>query len=273
MPVARKSRFITRQVVRLGVFALTAVAACLAGPLVGRCAEAAAPEWVDAMRAVHVRGGWTKGSVSQIGDSITYTKAFLAPAAWEKPEGFPAVAERIDFRLINQRKGPEFGNYSGWTAGQGREKVAAVLAAEKPELAVIMYGTNEITKGVSLEEYEKNMAAIIDACLAAGCVPILSTIPPYPNRPGKAEAINEVVGKLARDRKLPLVDFHAAIVARRPGDSWNGTLLGKNDVHPTGGKNLDFSDDNLKNCGYALRNYVTLQVMEEVVAKVFLDRK
>jgi len=247
--------------------------ALLAAGIAVRHAQAAAPDWVDAMRAVHARGGWTKGSVSQIGDSITYTKAFLAPAAWEKPEDFPMAAERIDFRLINQRKGPEHGNYSGWTAGQGREKIAAVLAAEKPELAVIMYGTNEITKGVGLEEYEKNMAAIVDACLAAGCVPILSTIPPYPNRPGKAEAINEVVGKLARDRKLPLVDFHAAIIARRPGESWNGTLLGKNDVHPTGGKNLDFSDDNLKNCGYALRNYVTLQVMEEVVAKVFLDRK
>lgn len=268
----KKKHVPTRKCSRAACRVVVALALVAAG-LAGRWAEAAAPDWVEAMRAVHSKGMGAKGSVSQIGDSITYTKAFLAPAAWEKPEGFPAAAERIDFRLINQRKGPEHGNYSGWTAGQGREKIAAVLAAEKPELAVIMFGTNEITKGVGLADYEKNLAAIVDACLASGCVPILSTIPPYPNRPGKAEAINEVVRKLARDRKLPLVDFHAAIVARRPDDAWNGTLLGKNDVHPTGGKNLDFSDENLKNCGYALRNYVTLQVMEEVVSKVFLDRK
>ncbi len=269
MQATQERRFVNRPLAHVIAVGLAAVAVWSAV----RSAQAAPPDWVEAMRAVHAKGGSTKGSVSQIGDSITYTKAFLAPAAWEKPERFPAAVERIDFRSINQRKGPEFGNYSGWTAAQGRETIAAVLAAEKPEIAVIMYGTNEITKGIGLDEYEKNMAAIVDACLAAGCVPILSTIPPYPNRPGKAEAFNGVVCKLARDRKLPLVDFHAAIVARRPGDTFNGTLLGKNDVHPTGGKNLDFSEENLKNCGYALRNYVTLQVIDEVISKVFLDRK
>lgn len=46
---------------------------------------------VRANGAVPPRGGdiqGKQGSVSQIGDSITYTKAFLAPMAWEKPVGF-----------------------------------------------------------------------------------------------------------------------------------------------------------------------------------------
>ena len=40
--------------------------------------------------------------------------------------------------------------------------------------------------------------------------------------------------KLAKGRGLPLIDFEKEILKRRPND-WNGTLLGKNDVHPTGG--------------------------------------
>jgi len=65
------------------------------------------------------------------------------------------------------------------------------------------------------------------------------------------------------------VDFYAEILARQPGTAWNGTLLGNGDVHPTGGKNLDFSEDNLKKCGYALRNYATLKAMKEVIEKCF----
>ena len=226
-------------------------------------------EWVAAMKAVHAKGGTDKGSVSQIGDSITYTKAFLAPFAWEMAAGFETVAARVNRKQLNERKGPEHSNYSGWVAAQGLEKIAGILASQKPEIAVIMYGTNEVTKGVAPAEYEKNLGGIVDACLAAGCVPIISTIPPYPGKDDKAQAINVVVKKLAADKKIPLVDFYAAILERQPGTAWDGTLLGKGDVHPTGGKNLDFSADNLKVCGYALRNFVTLTVMKDVVEKCF----
>jgi acyl-CoA thioesterase-1 len=227
------------------------------------------PAWVAAMKEVHAKGGSDKGSVSQIGDSITYTKAFLAPLAWEVPAGFEVVASRVNRKQLNERKGPDHGNYSGWTATQGLGKLPGILASQKPEIAVIMYGTNEVTKGVAPADYEKNLTAIVDACLAAGCVPIISTIPPYPGKDDKAQALNAVVKKLATDKKIPLVDFYAAVLDQQPGTGWDGTLLKKGDVHPTGGKNLDFSAENLKVCGYALRNQVTLQVMKDVIEKCF----
>jgi lysophospholipase L1-like esterase len=132
-----------------------------------------------------------------------------------------------------------------------------------------MYGTNEVTKGVPLADYEKNLTGIVEACLAAGCVPIMSTIPPYPGKDEKAQEINAVVKKIAAGKKVPLVDFHTAILERQPGTAWDGTLLGKGDVHPSGGRNLDFSEANLKVCGYALRNYLTLQAMKDVIEKCF----
>jgi lysophospholipase L1-like esterase len=223
------------------------------------------------MKAVHAKGTAQKGSISQIGDSITYTKAFLAGLAWEAPAGdeWKPMLERVNRKLLNDRKGADHCNYSGWTAADGLAKIKGVLAAEKPEIAVIMYGTNDANKGVKAADYEKNMAAIVDACVDAGCVPLLSTIPPILNKDARVKELNDVVQKLAAEKKVPLVDFHAEILARQPGTAWNGTLLGKDDVHPSGGKNTDFSEANLKVCGYALRNYVTCKALNEIIAKCF----
>ena len=234
-----------------------------------KVAPPAGRDWVAAMKAVHAKGTARKGSVSQIGDSITYTKAFLAPMAWEKPAGFDAVAARIDAKLLNERKGPPHANYSGWVAQQGLDAIGAVLAAEQPEIAVVMYGTNDVRKGVTPADYRRQLDGIVAACLEAGCVPIVSTIPPMLNMDDRVAEFNAAVRTVAADRKIPLVDFHGEILARQPGTDWDGTLLGKGDVHPTGGKNLDFSADNLRVCGYALRNHATLKVMQEVIEKCF----
>lgn len=225
--------------------------------------------WIQAMKAAHAKKTSTKGSVCQVGDSITYSMAFLAGAgaALKAPE-WKSVTDRVDAETLRTRKGAEHNNASGWTAADGRGRIQATLARERPEMAVIMYGTNDVTKGVPLAEYEKDMTAIVDACLGAGCVPIISTIPPYPGKEKEAVAVNDIVKKIAAAKEIPLVDFHAAILERQPA-AWNGTLLGKDDVHPTGGDNFNFSDDNLKKCGYALRNYVTLKVMRQVIEKCF----
>lgn len=226
---------------------------------------------IAAMKQVHAKGKAQKGSVSQIGDSITYTKAFLAGMAWGEVKGpeWTSLTGRVNGKLLNERKGPDHGNYSGWTAADGLGKIKSVLAAEKPEIAVIMYGTNDANKNVPPDTYGKNLAAIVDACIEAGCVPVISTIPPILNKEEKVAALNAVVKKLAAERKIPLVDFYAEILSRQPGTAWNGTILGNNDVHPSGGKNFDFSESNLKTCGYALRNFLTCKVLKEVIENVF----
>lgn len=233
-------------------------------------ASSADEPWVSAMKAVHAKGKAEKGSVSQIGDSITYTKAFLAGLAWGEAKGAEWDSlKRLNGKFFNDRKGAEHANYSGWTAADGLAKVPSVLAAEKPEIAIIMYGTNDARKGVKPADYEKCLGAIVDACIENGCVPILSTIPPMLNNDAKVEEFNQVVKKITGSRNIPLVDFHAEILKRQPGTAWNGTILGKDDVHPTGGANFDFSEGNLKVCGYALRNYLTCRAMKEVIERCF----
>ena len=231
---------------------------------------AADEPWVAAMKAIHAKGTAQPGSVSQIGDSITYSKAFLAGIAWGEAKG-PEwdVLKRLTVKDFNERKGAEHANYSGWTAADGLAKVPAVLAAEKPAIAVIMYGTNDLRKQATAADYEQKLKAIVDLCLKAGCIPIISTIPPQLGQDASVQSFNATIKKIAAEAKIPLVDFHAEILIRQPGTAWNGTLLGKDDVHPSGGANFDFSESNLKVCGYALRNYLTCRALKQVLENCY----
>ena len=90
-----------------------------------------------------------------------------------------------------------------------------------------------------------------------------------PSNPYSPSVPISVYRELAAELQVPLVDFHGEILARQPGTAWDGTILGKGDVHPTGGANFDFSEENLKKCGYALRNYLVCKAMKDVVEKCF----
>jgi len=59
------------------------LSAVLGAVLIAGPAWAGDADWVAAMKEVHAKNKAEKGSVSQIGDSITYTKAFLAGLAWK----------------------------------------------------------------------------------------------------------------------------------------------------------------------------------------------
>jgi len=120
-------------------------------------------------------------------------------------------------------------------------------------------------------------------CLNNGTVVILSTIPPLHNRAEKAAAFAEAVRRIAREQKVPLPDYHAEILARRPED-WDGalekfskyrgydvpTLISRDGVHPSNPEKYrgDYSAEGLKHNGYCLRNFVALLTYAEVIEKV-----
>ena len=235
------------------------------------------PSWADSMRKVHAKFKGNTGRVAQFGDSITYSMAFWSPLGWSDPtpflsnDGLPKKPEDKRWRdwIIGPRdKGPKFGNYSGWKVSNALKSVDDVIRRDKPEVAIIMLGTNDIASGKVPQGYQGGLEQIVDKCLAAGCVPILNTIPPRRNRKEAVLAANEIIRKLAAQKKIPLADFHDAIVKRRPGNSWDGTLISKDGVHPSGGKSQDYSSDNLKTCGYALRNWVNFLALRQVYFRV-----
>ncbi len=160
----------------------------------------------------------------------------------------------------------------------GLPSIAEMLKKYQPQMVVLMIGTNDASQGRSVEDYAKDVAAATKLILAAHAIPILSTIPPHIGRPELTQSYNQSLRKWAREQQLPLIDYEREILKRRP-DDWNGTLLSKDDVHPTagtGGENgVKASSaptaENLKSSGYLLRGWLSVKKIGEVKRTV-LDK-
>jgi hypothetical protein len=85
----------------------------------------------------------------------------------------------------------------------GAANIRQYLRDGNPEFAVVMYGTND--RG-DVRGSMRNLSEVIDACLAAGTVPIMATIPPrgFSKQQGDQESFNRALIVLARDRKVPV---------------------------------------------------------------------
>jgi len=180
------------------------------------------------------------------------------------------------------RKGGQFGNRSRMTIRWADENVDTWLKTLNPEAVSLMFGTNDLNS-LGAEEYETTLRGVTAKCLDNGTVVILNTIPP---RHGKAEKAAEFAGiarRVARELKVPLIDYQAEILKRRPTD-WDGalgsfsaykgydvpTLIARDGVHPSNSKKHvgDFSADGLKNNGFGLWNYLLLMKYAEVIDEV-----
>lgn len=241
--------------------------------------QPAKPEWVDAMKELHKGFEGTEGYVAQFGDSITYSMAFWKCFSWADPDqyipedGLPKKPADKRWRDVikgagDEGKGDKAGNYSGWTVGNLLKAVPDVLKTAKPEAAIIMIGTNDARGNKLPEGYKAGLEKVVQMCLDAKCIPILSTIPPMRGCPDSVAKANEIIKALAAEKKLPLVDFHAAVMKYAPDGKWDGTLISGDGVHPSGDKANDFSAENLKASGYALRNFVSFMKLREVYFKV-----
>lgn len=261
-------------------FSLIASLASLAAVALG------ADDWVEPMKAVHARFTGQQGTVAQFGDSITITMAFFTPLQYDHKnvpddlkEAHAWIRKYVQARCWRAWKGPESGNEGRTTTEWGLANIAGWLKKLNPEVALVMWGTNDTYQGPKPPKYTDNLRAIVQACLDNGTVPILYTIPPKGDQAGNAkntalvESFVEAARTVAAEKKIPLVDFYKEIMARQP-ENFAKTLLGDG-LHPSYPQayQQDFSDEALKQSGYTLRNYLTLKALWEVHQKVLSQTK
>jgi lysophospholipase L1-like esterase len=273
---------------------LYAAVAILALVPAARADEPAA--WVAPMQKVHAGFAGKPGTLALFGDSITVTKAFWSPLA-HAPKDLPAsLAKNLDVvkkhmldDCWSKWRGPEYGSQSGQTTKWAEENLDNWLKKLNPEVAVVMFGTNDLNQ-IDAKEYDRRTRAVVEKCLKNGTVVILTTIPPRAGQEKKAAEFAEVQRKVAADRKLPLIDYHAEILKLRP-DDWNGalakfkedgakdgyqvpTLVAGDGVHPSNpAKFQDYSAESLKKNGYLLRTAMTLNTYADVIREVLTDKK
>ena len=205
------------------------------------------------------------------------TAARLPRRRWSEPTSRAEAYLRPE--CWRDWKGPEHGNQGGQTVRWALDNVNGWLRKLNPEVALIMFGTNDL-HSLGAGEYRDKLREVSRRCLENGTVVILSTIPPRHGFLEKSREFAEAARGVARELALPLIDYHAEILRRRPTD-WDGaadsfrdhegydvpTLLSRDGVHPSAPKRFqdDYSPEGLRSHGYGLRNYLVLMKYAEVL--------
>ena len=156
-----------------------------------------------------------KVKVLMLGDSITHYG--LAPATEKE---LNALGGGVEWTAIDAGVGGE-------DANQGKDRIAALLDKEKPDLVTVEYGANDIAKRHTPEQFREHMAGIVQIVQSHASAPrvVLMTVTPVdanrhsfgkdkklmdkggPDRVLETE-YNAVTRALAQEKGLGLVDLH-----------------------------------------------------------------
>ena len=216
-----------------------------------RAAEPGTEVWVPAMKEVHTKFNGERGTLALFGDSITVSRAFWSGLQYTRNNADAEMTrafELVESYMLEDcwdRRGPEYGNQGRMTIRWAHQNVDKWLKNLNPEVALIMFGTNDLGP-LEVKEYATKTRQVVEKCLDNGTIVILSTIPPRHGRAEKAAVFAESVRTIAREMKVPLTDYHAEILKRRP-DDWDGateefsryrgydvpTLISRDGVHPS----------------------------------------
>jgi hypothetical protein len=129
----------------------------------------------------------------------------------------------------------------------------------RPAFALVMYGTNDVERS-GVGTFRARLRRVVDTTLAAGTVPVLSTIPPRHDRfAARVPAFNAAIAALAATERVPLWNYARALAA--PETLHSG--LSDDGIHPSA-----FSGDQAAvltgpalGYGYNVRNLTALQVL------------
>ena len=245
-------------------------------------------DYAEAMRKVSAKFSGKEGVVIHLGDSITYASPYggwarygkgktaqdQAVCTWmhvgadDETDGwYLARVDRAGNRSDTAASGVRSDEYIAGGKG-GLPPLADLLKKYNPQMAVVLLGTNDLNAGRTPAQYKGDMTRIVDALVANGTIPILTTIPPMKGKDDAVKAFNVVLAELAKEKKLPLIDYCGEILKRRPKD-WLGTLISGDGVHPTGeNAGAEPTDENLKSSGQLLRGVLTVRKIAEVKAEV-----
>jgi dienelactone hydrolase len=255
--------------------------------------KAALPEAWDyaaPMKKVAARFRGTEGVVLHVGGSMTIANPYgtWARSGKGKTSEDVAILKWMHTDTKDKRDGwwlcrTELVHYRAYTAESGLKSamllnggkrglptLGKMLDDYRPRMVTIECGIYDVEDGVALDEYRKNMAQALDLILERGAIPVLNTIPPFKAQLQRTMQFNEALRALARERGIPVLDLEREVLTRRP-DDWFGTLMDR--IHLTaaqkgGNPAAEPTAANLRNSGYHLRGWLTVQKIAEIKRRV-----
>src|SRR5204862_5347209 len=124
----------------------------------------------------------------------------------------------VDAAGANSFTRTSFAAQGGWGTADLLNPLTSPLAVElaliKPAIALIQIGTRDVGIPSDLGSFRSRLTAIVDATIANGTIPVLSTIPdilvgggPY----GPVASFNQVIADVAANLDVPLWNYWAAM--------------------------------------------------------------
>ncbi len=218
-----------------------------------------------------------------IGDSISADGRFLRPiAAGEMNLGeYGDLQDTVtyfagpDGRGANPFSVPSVAARGGWMTEtvlnpanadttfclQGETPLSCELRLARPAVALIMLGTNDLWGARTLETYRANLEQIVQTCIEAGTIPVLSTIPPLTQTEGsnaRVPEFNAVVIDLARQYEIPLWHYWLAL---QDLPDYGLIADGIHPNSPPDGQSATFDAEHLE-YGMTVRNLTALQMLD-----------
>lgn len=158
------------------------------------------------------------------GDSLT------AGYGLKPPESFPSQLQ-ASLRKAGIPATVQNAGVSGDTTAQGRARLDWVLRSlnQKPDLAIVQLGANDMLRGIDPGQTRANLSAILDNLKKRGIPVLLAGMLAAPNMgPDYAKAFNPIYPALARQFHVPLYPYFLR------GVTGNKALLQQDRLHPTG---------------------------------------
>lgn len=248
--------------------------------------------WVAARVQYLVRRGRRSGNrpdvFSKLGDSITYWPFFLTPigsgsldlGGYGDLQSVVATFSREGTRVGNSFNNISLGAGNAWTSddmldpakaepgvcGSDETPVSCELRVNKPSIALVMVGTNDLVDG-DINHFSNNLNRILTIIQNHYVVPVVSTIPYRRDQPAlqdRVYAYNVAIVRAANSHGAPLWNYWLAM----EGLPSNGVSI--DGIHPSlppDNRTTIFDNTHLQ-FGFTMRNLTALQVLQRMMTFV-----
>ena len=180
-------------------------------------------------------GGVIGSRILAFGDSITYgtSSSSNGPAT-----GYPALLENKLNALVGGHFSTDNEGNPGEQTMQGLPRLSFLLSTNKPDVTLIMEGTNDEYYKVPFNRTAFDLVVMVALAKKAGASVALATIPPVisnsgHNRDGQEQLIeqfNPIIYKIGQIMNVPVVPVWESITAV---PNWQNTLMDQNTAnHP-----------------------------------------
>lgn len=172
--------------------------------------------------SLHAAASQEKGLATLLvfGDSLSAGYGIRQDASWPALLQHRLKENRLDYSVANA-------SISGETTSGGRSRLPELLSKHQPRIVVIALGANDGLRGLPIATMRQNLEAMIRSARTAKARIVLVGMRLPPNYGPYADQFQQTFAQIAKQEKVPFVEFLLDGIADQP------QLFQADTIHPT----------------------------------------